>query len=189
MPNRCLTMFVRIRLLCLYFILGASCKGARPPTPAHTLIQTQAKSYRAVISSSSVEVTVVATFTNSTSDKLTLHPCAQAPPYPLDVSLQRYQPGKWTTVFSPVCTLLLMMDPPRLLPGQTRTDTVRLFGYRNVNAFPQFPEGPLTGLYRLAYAHIYRTWNADTAGPRLRGQLGERLSDSLLVSNPFRIEE
>jgi len=180
----------RIALIQLSLIPALACGAPTPLMPDSTggLITTDSQSYRAVVSPRSVQLTIVATFTNTTADKLTLHPCSQHPPYPPAVGLQRYEDGEWRTVLSPVCTLALILDPPRLSPGATRTDTVHLEGFRAPNSFPRFPAGPVAGVYRLAYSSVYRTWNADDAGATAGG-LGEAVPDSLLVSNPFRIEE
>ena len=172
-------------------LFAAGCAAPTPLTPARPgLITTQSASYRAVVSPTSVRITVVAKFTNTTSDKLTLHPCSQHPPYPLAVSLQRYESesGEWRTVLSPVCTLMLMLNPPRLSRGETRTDTVRLEGFRTAHWYPNFPPGPVAGVYRLVYSSIFRSWNADHNGPPV-GTLGELVPDSLLVSNSFRVKE
>jgi hypothetical protein len=181
----------RLEVLSLAFLVFAAACSAptlAPPGGGAGLITTESPSYTAVVSATSVRLAVVAEFANTTSDKLTLHPCSQHSPYPLAVSLQRYEGGEWRTVLSPVCTLALMLNPPRLSPGETRTDTVRLEGFRAANSYPQFPPGPVAGLYRLAYSDIYRTWNEDHVGPSV-GALGEPVPDSLLVSNPFRVEE
>ena len=170
-------------------LFAGGCAAPAPPTPARPgLITTESASHKAVVSATSVRITEVAKFTNTTSDKLTLHPCYQHPPYPLTVRLQRYETGEWRTVFSPECTLMLMLNPPRLSPGETRTDTVRLEGFRTANWYPKFAAGPVAGVYRLVYSDVYRTWNADHIGPPI-GVLGELVPDSLLVSNSFRIEE
>jgi hypothetical protein len=182
-------MDLREILLALGLSAAMGCAAPNPVTPDSGLIRTEAGAYRAKVTSSAVTLTVVSTFTNMTPDTLVLHPCAQAPPYPLAVSLQRSEGGVWRTVLSPVCTLALMLNPPRLLPGQARTDTVRLQGLRTPNTFPQFPSGPVAGLYRLAYSSVYRKWYPQNPPPNARNNLGEPLADSLLVSNPFRVTE
>jgi hypothetical protein len=173
---------------CLILALACSSPTLVPPNSGGGLITTESPSYTAVVSPTSVRLTVVAKFSNTTSDKLTLHPCYQHPPYPLAVSLQRYEDGEWHTVLSPVCTLALMLYPPRLSPGESRTDTVHLEGFRAANWYPKFPPGPVAGLYRLAYSDIYRTWNEDHNGPPV-GTLGDPVPPPLLVSNPFRVDE
>ena len=171
-------------------ILAVACSSPTLPPPGSGggLITTESRAYSAVVTPTSVSVTVVAKFNNTTSDKLTLHPCFQQPPYPLAVSLQRYEDGEWHTVLSPVCTLALMLNPPRLSPGETRTDTVHLGGFRAANWYPKFPPGRVAGLYRLVYSDIYRTWNEDHNGTPV-GALGDPIPAPLLVSNPFRVDE
>jgi hypothetical protein len=184
-------LLLGLRQILLSLGLGAAmgCAAPNPIVPDSRLIRTEAEAYRASVTSTGVTLTVVSTFANLTGDTLVLHPCAQRPPYPLAVSLQRNDGGVWRTVLSPVCTLALMLNPPRLLPGQARTDTVRLQGLRTPNTFPQFPPGPVAGLYRLAYSSVYRKWYPRNPPPGARNSLGEPLADSLLVSNPFRVTE
>jgi hypothetical protein len=180
-----------LREIVLSVVLTAAISCAAPATiePESRLIRTEAEAYRARVTPTAVTLTIVSTFTNTTQDTVILHPCAQHPPYPLAVSLQRRENGDWRTVLSPVCTLMLMSNPPRLLPGQARTDTVRLEGSRTPNTFPQFPPGSVAGIYRLAYSSVYRRWYQGNPPPDARNRLGEPLADSLLVSNPFRVTE
>ena len=170
-------------------LIAVACVTPIPPRSDSHLIRTDAGVYRAEVSKAAVALTVVATFTNRTRDTLFLHPCAQAPPYPLAISLQRREDGKWHTVVGPVCTLVLMFNPPRLLPGQFRTDTVRLQGSRHPNDLPGFSPGPIAGSYRLIYSQVYRKWYPRNPPPEARDRLGELLPDSLLVSNTFRVVE
>ena len=195
---------MRARLI--LFCLAAGMSGCAPSTPrvADTprslakvtsgvgeaeLVRTDSNHYRATVTADAVTLVVIATFTNRTQDTLVLHPCVQRPPYPLVVRLQREVGGVWRTALGPTCTLALMLNPPRLLPGQARTDTVRLKGWRRPNVMPQFPSGPIGGQYRLAYSDVYRKWYPDGPPPGAKNNLGEPLADSLLVSNPFQIEE
>ena len=182
-------MGLRDTLFSLGLSTAISCAAPVPLVPDSHLIRTEAKVYRASVTESAVTLTVVARFINMTPDTLVLHPCRQRPPYPLAVSLERSEGGIWRTVLSPVCTRALMLNPPRLPPGQTRTDTVRLRGFRMPNTAPQFPTGPVAGLYRLAYASVYRRWYPENPPPDARNRLGEPLADSLLVSNTFRVTE
>jgi hypothetical protein len=181
-------MLVRI----IVVSLGVSVVGCATPSPSVAdshLVRTEAKTYRARVTESAVTLVVIATFTNTTSDTLALHPCVQHSPYPLAISLQRREDGKWRTVLAPVCTLMLMFSPPRLLPGQARTDTVRLQGSRDPNTLPGWSPGPIAGSYRLAYSQVYRRWYVRNPPPDARNRLGEPLADSLLVSNTFRVVE
>jgi hypothetical protein len=170
-------------------LTAASCATPNPSAPDSYFIRTEADVYRARATESAVTLTVVARFTNTTRDTLVLHPCAQHRPYPLAVSLQRNEGGTWRTVLAPWCTLALMFSPPRLLPGQTRIDTVRLQGSRHPNTLPGFSAGPIAGSYRLAYSQVYRKWYPRNPPPGARNRLGEPLPDSLLVSNMFRVVE
>jgi len=57
------------------------------------------------------------------------------------------------------------------------------------NTAPQFPTGPVAGLYRLAYTSVYRRWYPMNPPRDARDRMGEPLADSLLVSNTFRVTE
>ncbi len=170
-------------------LTAASCGGPNPSASDSYLIRTEEDLYRARVTESAVTLTVVARFTNTTRDTLVLHPCAQHPPYPLAVSLQRNEGGTWRTVLAPWCTLALMFSPARLLPGQSRIDTVRLQGSRHPNTLPGFSAGPIAGSYRISYSQVYRRWYPHNPPPQARDRLGEAVPDSLLVSNTFRVLE
>jgi hypothetical protein len=162
-----------------------ACTLPRPWQPAATqLVRTDRGLYRATVTPAGVAFTVVTTLTNRTRDTLFVHPCLQQPPFPPVVRLQkRTGDGEWRHVWSPACTEVLLRDPPRIAPGQSHTDTVRVWGSRKPNEYPAFPPGPVGGTYRLVYGDVYRTWHPN----RRPGPLGERLPDSLLVSNEFAV--
>jgi hypothetical protein len=181
---------VKSRLVLVAAALGSGgCVAPAPPSPAGQLVQTEQQVYRATVDQSAVRLTVIATLTNRTPDTLTLHPCAQHPPYPLAVRLDRWEERKWRSVMGPICTLALMKNPPRLAPGRSRTDTVRLWGSRQPNVIPTFPPGPVAGTYRLVYSSVYRTWHPDAIGTDPNDRIGRALPESLLVSNGFRVIE
>ena len=184
-----MVMGLRDNLFAIGLSAAISCTAAVPIVPDSHLIHAEAQVYRASVAESAVTLTVVARFINTTPDTLVLHPCRQHPPYPLAVSLERSEGGVWRNVWSPVCTRALMLKPPRLPPGQTRTDTVRIKGFRMPNTAPQFPKGPVAGLYRLAYTSVYRVWYPLNPPRDARDRMGEPLADSLLVSNTFRVTE
>ncbi|MDQ6768953.1 MAG: hypothetical protein M3Z54_03080 [Gemmatimonadota bacterium] len=157
--------------------------------PKTSLIRTNREEYRAVITSDAITISVIATFTNATRDTLTLHPCSQQPPYPLVVQLDRLQGSQWRIALAPICNDALLLDPPTLMPGQVRVDTLQLRGWRLANTDPTFSPGPLAGQYRLHYYGVYRKWYPRNPPPDAKDQLGEQLDDSLRVSNVFRIME
>jgi hypothetical protein len=182
-------MMLRSITLSIGLCVAVSCAAQTAVVADSSVIRTDKDLYRAVVTDSTVKLTVVATFTNTTRDTLTLHPCAQTPPYPLTIDLQRKEGEVWRTVVSPICTLVLMLNPPRLLPGQSRTDTLQFSESRLPSMFPRFPAGPVAGLYRLAYFEVYRRWYPENPPPGARGGPGEPLAASLLKSNPFRVIE
>lgn len=156
----------------------------RAGAAAAPLIRTEREVYRAKVTPREVELVVVATLTNRTRDTLFLHPCQQQPPFPLKVHLEKRVDSTWRSAWGPVCFNVLILEPPRLAPGQSRTDTIRVWGSLKPHEYPDFAAGPVGGIYRLVYSWVYRTWD-----PHRRPVLGERLADSLLVSNEFRVVE
>jgi hypothetical protein len=165
-----------------------ACTLPRPREPAATqLVRTDRQVYRATVTPGAVEFTVVTTLTNRTRDTLFVHPCQQHPPFPPVVRLERRTgDGEWRTVWGPACFQVLLLEPPRITPGESRTDTIRVFGSLKPNEYPGFPPGPVAGTYRLGYRDVYRTWHARHPDRRRRS-FGELLPDSLLVSNEFAV--
>jgi hypothetical protein len=181
-----------IRVVLAAFVAGCAAQGpAGPSLPdvPGTLVRTERDVYRATVVPSAVSFSVVATFTNVTRDTLWLHPCVQQRPYPPVVTLERQEAGAWRAVWGPVCTSALMLDPPRLLPGESRTDTVRVWGARTAHTLPDFPAGPVAGAYRLVYGAVYRRWHPLGPGTGTEDALGERVPAGLLASNTFQLQE
>ena len=146
---------------------------------------------RAVVNADSVVFKVVATFTNITADTLHLHPCSQSAPFPPVVRLERREGDSWQPAWSQACTQALMLEPPRLLPGASRTDTVRIWASRRPNTFPDFP-GPVAGTYRLVYGDVYRKWYSGSAPEGLppgTNTLGVPAPDSVVTSGSFQVVE
>jgi hypothetical protein len=157
-------------------------RTVRAAAAAAPLIRTEREVYRAAVTPTAVELMVVATFINRTRDTLFIHPCQQQPPFPPKVHLEKRVGGTWRLAWGPVCFHVLMLEPPRLAPGQSRMDTVRIWGSLKPNEYPDFAAGPVGGTYRLVYDWVYRSWD-----PNRRPGLGELLIDAALVSNEFRV--
>ena len=151
------------------------------------VIRTDSTEYHPVIADEAITVNVIASFTNNTADTLTLHPCYQHPPYPLAVGLDRLEGNKWGNALDVICTTALMFDPPRLLPGAMRIDTLHLRGSTRANTGPAFAPGPLYSFYRLHYYSVYRKWYPRNPPPNSNNPLGEPVDASSTVSNVFRL--
>lgn len=149
------------------------------PSPATTLITTDRESYRVRRTADAVELDIVTTFTNRTSDTVRLHPCGTSQP---SFVLEKSIGGAWTPAYRQACTMMLMLDPPKVAPGASRTDTARVRAMLAPNAMPRFEAEPIAGRYRVVYAQAYRTW-IPNEGP------GELLPLEQRVSNTFVIEE
>ena len=149
-----------------------------PPPTQQPLVTTDRASYRARRAGDAIELDIVSTFTNRTADSVYLHPCGQAQP---SFFLEKWVDGAWKPAYSPPCPAMLMLDPPRVAPGASRTDTARVRASTDPNSFPRF-EGPIAGSYRLVYAQAYGSWPA-SGGP------GELLPLERRASAAFRIEE
>jgi hypothetical protein len=165
-------------------------KGSPPesqPDSTRVVIRTDSSEYHPVIENQEIILNVVASLTNNTPDTLTLHPCYQQPPYPLSVGLDRLQGNEWHSALVPICTTALMLDPPRVLPGATRIDTLHLRGSTRPNTLPAFAAGPLEGFYRLHYYSVYRKWYPRNPPIGSRDRLGEQVSEPARVSNVFRL--
>jgi hypothetical protein len=191
---------VRREFLVIVLLSGACTSSCRQESGLETrsrsavpsaglIIHTERDEYRPVITSDAVTLTIVSTLTNSTPDTLWLHPCVQHPPYPLSVGLDHLEGNEWRPVLQSECDLMLMLEPLRLLPGLARVDTLRLIGSTHPNTVPAFKPGPLDGIYRLHYFGIYRKWHPRNPPAGAKDRIGEQLSDSLRVSNVFRISE
>ena len=151
-----------------------------PPAPIQQpLVTTDRASYRVRRTGDAIELDIVATFTNRTADAVYLHPCGRSQP---SFFLEKWIDGAWKAAYSPPCPALLMLDPPRVAPGASRTDTARVRASTAPNRFPRFELDPVGGDYRLVYAQAYASWQA-SGGP------GDLLPLERRVSAPFRIEE
>ena len=158
---------------------AVSQSSTQPPAPPEPpLVMVDRGSYAARRSGQSIELDIVATFTNRTAETVYLHPCGQSQP---SFMLEKWDGRAWRAAYTPACPMLLMLDPPRVAPGASRTDTARVRASLAPNTMPRFSIDPITGTYRLVYAQAYRTW--PSGGP------GELLPEAQRVSAAFRIEE
>ncbi len=151
-----------------------------PPAPAQDpLVTTDQRTFRARRTGDAIGLDIVATFTNRTGDTVYLHPCGQVQP---SFFLEKWVDGAWKPAYSPPCPAILMLDPPRVAPGASRTDTAHVRASTAANSFPRFELDSLAGSYRLVYAQAYGSWRPNE-GP------GELLPLERRASAPFRIEE
>jgi aryl-alcohol dehydrogenase-like predicted oxidoreductase len=159
---------------------GGAGNRPAPPPPAETpLIATDSANYRARRSGDGIELDIVATLTNRTADTVYLHPCGRSQP---NFLLEKWDGSEWRPAYATPCPAILMLDPPRVAPGATRTDTARVRASTAANAAPRFELDPLAGTYRLVYMQAYGSWHVNE-GP------GELLPLEKRVSAAFRIEE
>ena len=163
-----------------------SCEDSReapmtdtPPSTASTSITTDREVYRARRTADAIEIDIVTTFTNHTSDTVRLHPCGTSQP---SFALEKWVDGAWKPEYNQPCPAILMLDPPGVVPHAQRTDTARVRAMSDPNAMPRFETEPIAGSYRVVYAQAYRSWRPNE-GP------GELLPLDQRVSNTFRIEE
>ena len=126
-----------------------------------------------------LELTIAVTFTNRTADTIVLHPCYDRIPA---VALEKWVDGEWRAAFDRACPDVRYSNAPRLEPGESRTDTVRLSATLRPNARPRFELGTVPGLYRVVYGGAHRGWQPN-------GSLGALLPKELRVSNAFRVIE
>lgn len=150
-----------------------------PPLTGDVLITTDRDVYQVRRTPDAIELDILATFTNRTADTVYLHPCGRSQPSYL---LEKWVSTEWQPAFSPPCPALLMLDPPRVAPGASRTDTARVRASLRPNTSPRFDMEPAAGTYRLVYAQAYGSWRANQ-GP------GELLPLAMRTSRSFRIEE
>ena len=150
-----------------------------PPSPEPVLITADSNAYRLRRAADAFEVDMVATFTNQTADTVYLPPCGRNQPA---FMLEKWVSGEWRPAYSPPCPAILMLDPPRVAPGTSRTDTARVRASLSPNTMPRFEIQPVSGVYRLVYTQAYGSWRPNL-GP------GELLPLERRVSRIFRIEE
>src|SRR5688572_8228442 len=141
---------------------GSSPVGDGAPSAASPLVTTDRESYRVRRTADAIEVDIVTTFTNRTGETLRLHPCGSTsqPAF----SLEKWVAGAWKPAWSQPCPAILMLDPPHVAPGASRTDTARVRAMLGPNAMPRFEVDPVAGSYRIVYAQVYRGWRPNEGG-------------------------
>ena len=154
--------------------------GNAAPSPTSTFVTTDRQSYRPRRTAEALEIDIVTTFTNRTSDTVRLHPCG--PTSQPSFSLDKWVDGAWKPAWGQPCPAILMLDPPKVAPGASRTDTARVRAMLAPNSMPRFEVDPIGGSYRVVYQQAYGSWRPNE-GP------GELLPLEQRVSNTFRIEE
>jgi hypothetical protein len=169
----------------LAVLLGCTPGVPGGAAPAAGLVRVAQDTVYADVDSSEVSLTIRATLVNRTRDTLWVHPCLQMEPYPPVARLERAEGAGWSLAAPYVCTQALMLDPPRLAPGESRTDTIWIWAPRS--GLLQFAPGPVEGEYRLVYDDVFRRWYGMDAPQGAADGLGERLPTELLTSNPFRV--
>ena len=159
---------------------NADSSDAQPPAAAEaSLVTVDRESYTARRAASAIELDIVSTFSNRTADSVWLHPCGKSQP---SFALEKWVDGAWVPAFSPACTMMLMLHPPAVAAGGSRTDTARVRSYLDANTAPRFSVEAIAGTYRLVYAQAYGSWKANE-GP------GDLLPLAQRASAPFRIVE
>jgi hypothetical protein len=153
--------------------------GHAAPSASSPSITTDHQAYRPRRTADALEFDIVTTFTNRTSDTVRLHPCGSSQP---SFSLEKWADGMWKPAYGQVCPAILMIDPPKVAPGASRTDTARVRAMLGAGGMPRFEIEPVAGSYRVIYAQAYGSWRPNE-GP------GELLPLEQRVSNTFQIEE
>jgi hypothetical protein len=157
----------------------APAEPAQTLSPAQMLVTVDRDTYRVERTADALHLTIVSTFTNRTAATVYLHPCGRSQPA---FTLERLVSGEWRPAYSPPCPALLMLDPPRVASGASRTDTALVHAALTPNTEPRFLQQPIDGTYRMVYAQAYGSW-VPNQGP------GELLPLERRISGPFRIVE
>ena len=127
--------------------------------PEAISIQTDRARYEATVGEAgvpSVKITIPITYRNASDAAVYAIGCHPPEP-PL---LEKHVNGTWVVAWAPIVNYCLR-PPWRIGPGETRRDTVRVYGAkRGHNAAPTFDTG-VPGTYRLA-----QTLYADPEGER-----------------------
>jgi hypothetical protein len=171
----------------LLLVVGGCLRSSAPAPPllAAPLVTVERDTYhvRRIRGGDALALTIVATFTNRTTDTIVLQPCNDPPPA---AGLDKWVDGQWRPAFGQVCADIAHLDAPRLAPGQSRTDTLLIAASLRANTYPRFELATVPGLYRVVYFSAHRNWISGHLG---QPHLGPRLPKELRVSNAFRVVE
>jgi len=131
---------------------------------------------------SAVQLTIETEYTNTTENTVYFMGCH----HPSAPQLQKYQEGKWVTVYSPIENLCL--SPPwDIAPGETYRETYQVYGYLpGHNAAPTF-DASIPGRYRLVrdiYQQLSDPLNESELLP-----LSERVSNEFTITNEAQLKK
>jgi hypothetical protein len=158
---------------------SSAAQSSPPPPVERPFLTTDREEYRVERTADSLTLHIVATLTNHAAQPVYLHPCGRTQP---SFVLEKWVDGAWKNAYSQACPAMLMIDPPRVEPGASRTDTAHVNAARDPNTMPRFEVEPIAGDYRLVYTQAYASWKPGE-GP------GELLPLEQRVSRAFRIIE
>jgi hypothetical protein len=165
-------------------LLAACERDVTPPTLDAVLvvaggsaIVTDTSSYLFTSSETGLTGQIAFDFTNVTRRTISLVNCLGG----YRLWLEKQVGSDWTRAWSPV--QLDCVSPPIVLRrGETRSDTLRIFGgHPGTNRFPLFMVDEVEGSYRLVIGAAY--WNYNHDGP----SFGQALPLQYTVSHPFEI--
>lgn len=134
-----------------------------------------------------VVLTVDVSYTNKTRRSVYMSKCGRQPPAP--VLQKRDAPNneeEWTNAVGKICTAVLV-HPVEVKPGETYTQTVKLWGSLVPNVVPHFsvPFEKILGDYRL----VYKVYKSITVSDGYLVSLDDLAPLEERISNTFQIIE
>lgn len=161
-------------------LLLACAVPLEPPARESGLpLQTEGLEYELRSTGQGLEVGIPFSYRNATGQTVYVVNCNRiAPP-----SLEKEEGGQWIHAWSAVVPDCL--SPPIVIePGQTYTDTLRLFaGHPSNNTYPKFEVGDVDGIYRLVWHQVVHDYDEDRQG------FGDPLALEERISNAFVLQE
>lgn len=133
-------------------------------------LETDSTMYHVRTTEAAHEVTIGATFRNSSTVEVLIPTCHD--PHPPE--LEKLDPDGWVSAYSPA-VLLCLGSPERIPPGRTYRIDYRVSGSRLPNSGPRLEVDSIPGTYRL-------NWHA------LHTKSGQ-LPATHRISNPFQLLE
>jgi hypothetical protein len=158
--------------LTVILVLGSlACSDPAAPGSDQPLVRTSAPEYTVAANGVVLHAAIVATFTNRTRHPVYFDHCQ-----PLALRLEVRRPGDdvWVRAYDPVVACPGVTDTRKLDAGDSRTDTLHVFGCLDQSCSPDF-ELVDEGEYRVVY------------GAAAERDLSEPLPIGDRVSNTFRI--